>query len=325
MGMGMIKKIVALMLSQGIKALSNNRLLILNYHRVFKTDDVFFNCDLEQREFSWQMQLLSKYLNPVSLDTAISLMKNNKLPPGSIAVTFDDGYKDNIEKALPILKKYQVPATFYIATAFLNDGIMWNDIIIESIKNTENKEIDLSFLGLGCLPLENKGQKIQTIEKCIKKIKYNVIKKRIDLAMQINKQCNVVLPKNLMMSDNDIFQLAKEPDMKIGAHTHNHPILACETDEFVYSDIKYGKDYLERLLNCKLSSFAYPNGKKETDYQERNIETLKKVGFNYAVTTNWGLNNKKSELLELKRFTPWDRTQLKFLTRILKLYALNKI
>lgn len=307
------------------RLISANRFLILNYHRVLDDKEIYFNSDIDEQTFSWQMALISKYMVPVSLEKALTLSKTRQLPAGAVVVTFDDGYKDNIEKALPILKKYRIPATFYIATAFLNDGIMWNDIIIESIKNTDKKDIDLSFLNLGCLSLENKEQKIQAIEKSIKKIKYNVIKKRIDLAMQINKQCDVVLPENLMMSDNDIVQLAKEPDMEIGGHTHNHPILACETDEIVLSDIERGKNYLEHLLNCKIRSFAYPNGKKEEDYQERNIESLRKAGFNSAVTTNWGLNNKASDPLELKRFTPWDRTPLKFLIRIFKLYLTNRV
>ncbi len=325
MGVGMITNLLLYILSTLTKLISANRFLILNYHRVHDTRDIFFGSDIDKKIFSWQISLISKYMVPISLEKAITLSQRKQLPAGAVVVTFDDGYKDNLEKALPILKKYHVPATFYVATAFLNDGIMWNDIIIESIKNTDKKDIDLSFLGLGCLSLENKEQKIQAIEKCIKKIKYNVIKKRIDLAMQINKQCNVVLPENLMMSDNDIVQLANEPDMEIGAHTHNHPILACETEEVVQSDIEHGKNYLEKLLNFRIRTFAYPNGKKDEDYKKSNIESVRKAGFDCAVTTNWGLNNMESEPLELKRFTPWDRTSLKFLLRIFRLYLTNRV
>ncbi len=127
-----------------------------------------------------------------------------------------------------------------------------------------------------------------------------------------------------MMNDEDVVKLYQS-GMEIGGHTSNHPIFACERDEVVKDEIYEGKQYLENLLNTKLISFAYPNGKIDKDYEYKHADFVKKSGFQCAVTTNWGINMKQNDLFQLYRFTPWDKTSILFLLRVLKLTIFNKI
>lgn len=322
--MAKVEHIILLIIAFAIKLLSKNKLLILNYHRVQDKDSLFFESDIDQHSFAWQMHLISRYLTPTGLTHALQKLKHNQLPGSSIVVTFDDGYKDNVSAALPILQNNKVPATFFIATGFLNDGMMWNDVLIESIKLTQQGNINLIHLGMADYPLHSKAEKLYAIEKIVQFVKYKNLTEREHLVTKINKICSVVLHKDLMMNDDDIIQLFQS-GMEIGGHTVNHPILSSETNDIIKREIAEGKVYLETLLKTPLTLFAYPNGKSNKDYETKHVKMLRESGFDFALTTNWGFNSKNTEPLELNRFTPWDNSRITFLLRIFKLYLLGKV
>ena len=322
--MGKIEHLILSILSVFIKKVSKNKLLILNYHRVQDKKDLFFDSDMDHLSFDWQMALISQYLKPLILSDSIKKLENNELAAGSVVVTFDDGYKDNLIDALPILKKRKVPSTFFIATGFLNGGIMWNDIIIESIKSTKKEAIDLSHIGLEQYMLGSKMEKLIAIENIIKKAKYQSLPERNQFVAEVNKICEVKLPDDLMMNDRDI-QVLHDSGMEIGGHTSNHPILMSEENSVVNKELIEGKQYLEKLLNEKITTFAYPNGKLDKDYNVEHAKLVEKAGFKCAVTTNWGINKKDTDHFQLYRFTPWDKTPIMFMLRLLKLILFNKV
>ncbi|VAW92007.1 Polysaccharide deacetylase [hydrothermal vent metagenome] len=92
---------------------------VLMYHRVIKTTE-YDQLTVTPVVFDTQMQYLSRNYNVVSLDTATKALYSSKINSGNVVVTFDDGYLDNLEYALPILKKYNIPATIYVTTDFCN-------------------------------------------------------------------------------------------------------------------------------------------------------------------------------------------------------------
>ena len=114
---------------------ARRKLLILTYHRVL--DDVEgIVGGISVESFGKQIEVLSRYFQVLRLDRASMLLSEHKLPPRAACITFDDGYADNFENALPILEKHNIPATFFIAAGYLDGGIMWNDIVIEACQNS---------------------------------------------------------------------------------------------------------------------------------------------------------------------------------------------
>ena len=113
---------------------------ILNYHRILQNNDMSKpNNELvvSMSKFKEQLVFLKKNYNLVSLDNLLSFEKNKK---ASISITFDDGYKDNLTNALPILNELKVPATIYVITKFFqNDLSVWwyelQDYIWEKSEN----------------------------------------------------------------------------------------------------------------------------------------------------------------------------------------------
>jgi peptidoglycan/xylan/chitin deacetylase (PgdA/CDA1 family) len=106
--------------------------------------------------------------------------------------------------------------------------------------------------------------------------------------------------------------------MQIGAHTVSHPILARLTDEQAREEIGNSKRFLEQLLGERITVFAYPNGKPGEDYLPQSVEVVRSLGFDAAVSTQWGGSRLGDDPLQIKRFTPWDKTRVRFGLRLLR-------
>jgi len=295
------------------------KLFILIYHRVLDEPDFMRPGEVDKVAFTWQMELLSKHFNVLPLEEALQRMQDDTLPSRAVCITFDDGYADNYTNALPILKKFDLTATFFIASGFLNGGRMWNDTVIEAVRNLTTLILDLTDQGLGVYETANEPQKCQTAQQLIQKIKHLDFVERAKHADAIAVKSKD-LPNYLMMTSEQLKKL-QQSGMEIGGHTVNHPILAKLNNETVAQEIKTNKVYLEHLLGATLKYFAYPNGKPGVDYLDEQIHLIEQAGYLAAISTQWGVAAKGSDLWQLPRFTPWDKQQLMFMCRMIVFFA----
>ncbi len=294
------------------------RLAILIYHRVLPQQDAMRPDEPTIAQFDWQMRLLRNNFQPLPLLDALEQAHAGTLPSRAVCVTFDDGYADNELHALPVLKKYDIPATVFVSTGFLNGGRMWNDSIIEVLRNFSGGRLDLSELNLGCYSLESNAQRLMAIDSIIPKIKHLDPVIRKTLVHEVEKR-SANLPDDLMLTDAQVQSLARN-GVAIGAHTVNHPILSSISTEIARREIHDSKSYLEQLLQERIELFAYPNGKPDLDYHVEHRDMVRELGFKAAVSTHWGVSSKQSDRFQLPRFTPWDRGELKFAIRLLGSY-----
>ncbi len=291
------------------------KLLILIYHRVLDEPDFMRPGEVDKVAFTWQMELLAKHFNVLPLYEAVERMQNNDLPSRAVSITFDDGYTDNYTNALPILKQFNLTATFFSASGFLDGGRMWNDTVIESVRNMKLACLDLTKIGLGKFDVGNEIQKCEAANQIIQLIKYLPIDMRLQYTNYIAEQSQD-LPINMMMTSEQVKFLFMN-GMDIGGHTVNHPILAKLDKSDVYKEIKDNKLMLERLIGKTLKVFAYPNGKVGKDYLIEQVEIIKQEGYLLALSTNWGCANYNSDHWQLPRFTPWDRKPINFMLRMI--------
>jgi peptidoglycan/xylan/chitin deacetylase (PgdA/CDA1 family) len=294
----------------------SNRLLILIYHRVHAHADAMFPRELTAQRFDWQMELLRKHCAPLSLREGVSRLRAGSLPSRAVAVTFDDGYADNALVALPILKKHEVPATFFVSTGFLDGGCMWNDILIESLRRTSGVSVDLSALGLGVEALGSAAQKGELAGRALRAVKHLHPQERLRRVSELSQSLAVALPRDLMMTTLQVRELAAA-GMEIGAHTVDHPILRSLSLEEAREEIAGGRAVLERIVGEPVTSFAYPNGRPGDDYTGRDRDLVESMGFEQAVSTTRGAAHEKSDFYQLPRFTPWDRSPHRWLGRLL--------
>jgi peptidoglycan/xylan/chitin deacetylase (PgdA/CDA1 family) len=294
-------KLIGNRLSRGSAAA---RLSILIYHRVLPERDPLFPDEPTTDTFDVQMRALKAVFNVLPLSEAIARLKACTLPARAAAITFDDGYADNATHALPILRRYDLSATFFIATGYLNGGRMFNDTVIESIRRTSKPQLDLSTLGLGVHDLRSDQAKATAINAILPKVKYLPVAERDHRATAIAAVSESELPADLMMSTAQLRTLHTS-GMEIGAHTDRHPILATCSDADARREITTSKAWLEEVLGSRITLFAYPNGKPNIDYRPAQAEIVRGLGFDAAVSTAPGVSVATSDLYQLPRFTPW--------------------
>lgn len=259
---------------------------------------------------------LSGWFNVLPLDEAAARVKTGSLPARSACITFDDGYADNHDVALPILKQHGLSATFFIATGFLDGGRMWNDSLIEAVRACSAPVLDLSSLGLGRHPLTTFADRRQAATTLIRQVKYQQLEQRVELCNRIVALADVELPSDLMMSSQQVVEL-RRAGMQIGAHTISHAVLATMDEAASRIEVQGSKDKLERLLGERVGLFAYPNGKLGEDYTPATAELVRSLDFDAAVSTGWGTTRHGDDLMQIRRFTPWDQSRQRFGLRML--------
>lgn len=317
----MIFKVLARFCSPGGK---NGRLSILIFHRVLPQPDLVLNWDVHAAEFSNTLRWLAKWFNVLPLDQAISQLKAGILPPRAAAITFDDGYADNLTVAAPILKNHGMTATFFIASGYLDGGQMWNDMIIESVRHCRLNKLDLKDEDLGVHDLSDPKKIRSSISDILKKIKYRLPDERNRLAKFVAHSAKVAQRDDLMLTSQQVIEL-RNCGMTIGGHTVTHPILANLSAQEVYSEISENKNFLELLLQDRIALFAYPNGKPNIDYRAADAQIVRDLGFDAAVTTAWGVADIHNDFMQLPRFTPWDRNSFGFGLRMIKNLTRNSL
>lgn len=309
----MLKQLLGLVSPAGPKA----RLSVLIFHRVLPEPDPLFPEEIHARRFDELCGWLTNWFNVLPLDQAVARMKTGTLPARAACITFDDGYADNFHVAMPILQRHGLTATFFIATGFLDGGRMWNDTLIETVRSCREAVLDLAALGLGSHVLGTVTAQQAAITSLIGQIKYRPVAERVSLTEEVARMANVQPPQSLMMTSAEV-KAMRQAGMQIGAHTVSHPILARLTDDQAREEIGNSKRFLEQLLGERITVFAYPNGKPGEDYSPQTVDVVRSLGFDAAVSTQWGASRRGDDPLQIKRFTPWDKTRLRFGLRLLR-------
>lgn len=234
-----------------------SEIIILMFHQI------------EKNNFEEQIKYLKKYYNLISMEDAVNMLNCEKrIIDNSVAITFDDGYKNSLIDAYPILKKYKVPATLFLISDLINENkLAWWD----------HAEL---FYG--------NQSKIQSMKNIPNEKRKNMLKTMILQIKDIPEKYKF-LSKNELRKMSDFFSY--------GSHTLNHPILTMTKKDEAKIEIMNSKKKLENLLNMKIKSFCYPNG----DFNDEIKNIVKDAGYDNACSTEKGGNKQGCDLFELKR------------------------
>ena len=303
---------------------ARGRLTVLIFHRVLREPDSLFPDEVDAARFDAMLGWIRHWFQVLPLDVAARRLSDGSLPARAAALTFDDGYADNHDVALPLLRKHGLPCSFFIATGFLDGGRMWNDTLIESVRRARLAELDLRGLhgvggeDLGSHALADTASRRAALASLIERVKYLAPDDRLTCVQAIAERAEVKPPTDLMMSSAQVRAL-RSAGMQIGAHTVNHPILATLDQQAAADEIERSRTTLEGLLGERVALFAYPNGKPGTDYRpDVHPALVRELGFDAAVSTRWGAASRSDDLYQIPRFTPWDRGRSRFGLRLLR-------
>ena len=310
----MLRSLFSLLSPKGAQA----RLSILIFHRVLSEPDPLLPGEPDAASFDRLCAWVAEWFQVLSLDDAVACLKRGDLPARAMVITFDDGYADNHEVAMPILQRHGLVATFYVATGFLDGGRMWNDTVIESVRACQLPALDVAHLGingLAKLPLGDDAQRRAAIRALLGSLKYRPVDERLQLVHQVVEAVAAPLPGGVMMRSDQVKAL-RQAGMTVGAHTVSHPILLKLTAEQARREIDQSRQHLEAILGEPVRHFAYPNGVPGRDLSDATAKLVRDMGFDSAVTTAWGAARMGADSLQLPRFTPWDRSRWKFGARL---------
>lgn len=280
----------------------------LIFHRVHAQADSLFPGEPDALRFTRLMEFVASAFRVMTFGEALDALENGRLPTRSLVITFDDGYADNVAVAMPIMRKVGVPGTFFVSTGFLDGGRMWNDTVIECIRRSELREIDLESLGCGRVSLQTMEDRRKAIGTILLKLKYLGLAERDQAVARVQQAAEPTgLPQDLMMTTAQVREL-HDSGMEIGAHTVHHPILASIPVEKAEQEIREGRDRLQQIVGRPIVVFAYPNGKPERDYRAEHVALVRRLGFRGAVTTAPGVATAGDDLFQIPRYTPWGNS-----------------
>lgn len=293
-----------------------SRLSVFYFHRTLAEPDPLLPDEPDARMFDRILGWIGAQFRVLDPLEACERLYDGTLPARPAVITFDDGYRDNYTVALPILQRHRMRAAFFIATGFLDGGMMFNDRVIEAVRRQSNSSIPLPGTR-NLLPIGTISEKRHAIDQILRLIKHLPPELRnvrvAEIAGDINQSCN----QDLMMKPDDVVELARV-GMTIGAHTRSHPILKALNDDESLAEINNSASDLGGILGKRPELFAYPNGRYRQDFDNRHLEMVTRAGFRFAFTTDAGAADRHTQPAAIPRFTPWDRSPISFGVRALR-------
>jgi peptidoglycan/xylan/chitin deacetylase (PgdA/CDA1 family) len=305
----------ALRLVRGFRSGWISDLRVLAYHRVLPEHmrtrlECDFDGDLElvscwEEDFDWQIRTVARDFEPMTCRDVLQwIAAGRALPRRAVVVTFDDGFADNAEVAAPILRAHRVPAVFFVATSYIDDGqpFWFNDLVRRLKAAPAHQCIDLAAQRVALGPAEERAQ-----------ITYRVLShlKRVPDAARRQFLEQVADEMPLPSEDGDPWsrpmdwQQVRElhaAGHEIGSHTCTHPILAqMESAGQLTKELQESRARIEQMVGAKCESLAYPVGGASA-ISPGVLAAVRAAGYGMACTYQAGVNRcGELDLLQLKR------------------------
>lgn len=233
-------------------------------------------------------------------------------------ISFDDGYRDNVDYALPVLEKYKIKASFYVVTDCIkNNSPTWNYVVEYLLLHSKKTslQIDTAYLPehLRKSDLKSKQAKRFYAKKIIPELKKLSSEKRKKIIEQLSRKLNDVELPGLMMSWKDVEKLNKLGH-RVGSHTVTHAILGSMKDEQeIEKELLLSGKEIEKRVGHFPSSVSYPIG----SYNPTVIKLCKKCGYKLGLTVDQRIYNPKAHgIFEVPRIELYNEAWWKTKMRI---------
>jgi peptidoglycan/xylan/chitin deacetylase (PgdA/CDA1 family) len=287
------------------------------FHRVNPVRDSLWD-PMDVALFEKCIAFLSKNYEIIDLEKSII---NNSFPSSKkklASILFDDGYKDNIEYAVPVLKKYNCQASFYVVTDSIdNNSTTWTYSLDYLFQNTICTELDLSVFGIDssiCKKVYSSTREridsARTLKPYLKKLTHE---KREEILNYISNSFNdVTLPK-IMMNWNEIRELYNA-GFNIGSHTKTHCMLGTIQDENIVSyELLYSAQKIEKETGKFPDCISYPVG----SYNNATMELSKKAGYKMGLAVHQKFfDSSKDDVFAIPRTELYNESWLKTQSRM---------
>jgi peptidoglycan/xylan/chitin deacetylase (PgdA/CDA1 family) len=284
--------------------------LILMYHRIIKLESDPWSICVSPRHFAQQMEVLRKFGKVVSLQQLNQTLEQGKAPHWQIAVTFDDGYTDNLYNAKPVLERYDIPATMFLTSGYMEQkrDLWWDELsrlllepgtlpqvlCLEINRTTHRWELgaaanyneeqyqrETEWKAMGednPTPRHALYRRLYwLLSPLLPEARQNVMDELLAWAGSVP----ILRPNHRIVNLEEVSALAKGGLIEIGAHSVTHPFLSFLPTARQREEIQQSKTRLEEIIGQPVVNFAYPHG----NYSEETTALVREAGFTSACTT----------------------------------------
>ena len=262
-------------------------IIVLLFHGIVNEDklgsfsDIGPDNHISSKIFEQIISWISYKYAPLSLEAALKAETPNQ---SGVVLTFDDGFKDNLYVALPILEKYRIPATVYITSGFIDRSVYPFEYQLASIVKHAHEislDSDIDPEILSAFKLEDKMQIYMRLKN---KLKFSSNAVRQQVLRKLDQKFDFLTSKMEYLTEKELLELSQSSLITIGSHTHYHQVLSSIPEKNAKDDIRKGKECLEEWIGRRVYHFSYPYG----SYNQKITHFVNDAGFSSAVTTKPG-------------------------------------
>jgi peptidoglycan/xylan/chitin deacetylase (PgdA/CDA1 family) len=272
-----------------------SQLVVLNYHRIGDASSSAFDpsvFSVDQHGFDQQVGFIKKAYNLVTPDDAIGIISGKVKPTDTcVLITFDDGYRDCLELALPVLNRHSAKAAFFVVSQYAeHQPVPWWDTVAFIAKQAKGRSITLSYPKKAVIDL-SAAHFSRGLKQLLDLYKHPDTKDSdqfmsvLGLAVGLSSNAST---DRLLLNWDEAKQM-HQAGMEIGLHSNSHSVMSKLTDEAQRLDIETGRDLMKERLGFCPRLFAYPDGRKSS-FTAQTGNIVKSLGFQAAFSFFGGCN-----------------------------------
>ncbi len=312
-------------INAGLRAYHRGGLLALCYHGVvpdqMAVHPLLYGNAITVSEFSRQLQILMRYFRPIGANEMPDWIRGKaSVHHKSVLVTFDDGYRNNLTHAMPILRRFGIPALLFVTTGYVGSNhLLWPDEMYARVLYWPRVFIPM--------PAPERDRRIASTRR-----------ERVVLAAFLREHCKHIPHDECMaylnrlrqcdsaelQTNAEVLRLLSWDEIRelgangfeIGSHTVEHPILTQIGPDRLARELADSKRAIEQKLGRPCPYFAYPNGGPD-DISATVVAAVGEAGYSFAFSVNGQLNFKETDPLMLDRvYIPAGASASGFYSRI---------
>jgi peptidoglycan/xylan/chitin deacetylase (PgdA/CDA1 family) len=315
-----------------LRAAQQKQLLVLSYHGVVSDghyDPVHSDYTVSVSDFRQQMEILARYFRPITVSDLEDWWRGKAvLPRHSVLVTFDDGYRNNLINAAPVLLHFGVPALIHICTGYINqERILWMLDIHRRVLHWPKDTIPVPGSEIE-KRLDDPRQRVPLaswVRQACKRLPHE------ECERYLNRLRETEIPES-DAHDEEVFRFLSWDEVRtlqskgfeIGSHTREHPILTRIPGTRADQELRASKLTIEEQTGSECRCFAYPNGGEE-EVSKAITERVGQAGYRFAFTTMGQFCSRNESPFELGRISiPGNLSPTAFHNRISGFHDLLK-
>jgi peptidoglycan/xylan/chitin deacetylase (PgdA/CDA1 family) len=279
------------------------RFAILCYHRI-GIGGIPFYSELPPKTFENQMRYIRSRYRVISLEQMVTEIAHPQGVLPTVAITFDDGYRDLFTNAFPILQAYHIPATIFLTAGCIETGeVAWYDRVFLALRVARGRTLELTLDDPRSFLLSSEASRLSAAVDIIRYLRTVSSSQRREICAVLESL--VPLPTDQLRDRMLTWEQVGTMDragISFGSHTMSHPVVSRLTQLELETELLESAQIIEKRLGRPVQSFAFPFGKRE-DCGGLPRELLLRAGYRCAVTTELGLNTPLSDPLELNRIS----------------------